>query len=1020
MKRLLLFLAFVASLTALAVSSTAQQPDKGDPFAGDEIKGAEQSFTSRFVKVRNASDEKLTVSIQYRTLNEANEWVWLPGEPGTAESISVDIDPGQEALMADASGKPITASRVRLWAVGQTLQFSANRDADLVTVPEMDGQDNGYKALEMDTFTQVFSPPGPVGPELIDNGTPVPPPGDVVAPQPNVLVESPIPMPIAPGLTPAPLITIVEPAPIVVIPLPPFIPLPVPPVPFPLDADLVASAFTIDANGVFTGNIINAGPAAFPGGRKWFVLKSIAGPAKFGSVVAQGDINALAPGGTQGIAGTIGPVTIASRYILALSPGDSKRLNDFSGVIFLQSVTAKSDLAAKVQLQGKKLVGTITNNGPELFKGDGKRTFQLGDTSGLVAPLLDKVPPLAVGASSTVSLDVSAAINAKTKFFLALNPGDDFKINDVATLPHNAKGKATIVPDLEAKALVIKGKKLVGTIVNNGPGEYLGGRNFFLGNNAVHKSSSIGALKVGGTHLVELDLSDLVLATNQTFKLHISGDDAKPANDTHSVKHTVKVPDLAAALTITGHKVKGTITNLGAGAYESGRTFTLSAPALGKTYQMGPIGKLKEKETFLVDFTLPKDAPAQAVVLSLNNGDAKPVNDIATQPFAPDAHDLKVSISVKGSNAKITITNVGATAYPATGKRTITLDRPGLKAITAAVPGPISKGGSKVENFSLVGATPGAKVTVKLSPGDPNPANDTASDTFVAFDLAIGAVTIKGLNFSIPVTNKGPAYSGADSYTITGPGKFKETGKIPNLPKDGAGTITHTSKVKLEPGTFTITLNVADANPANNKKDVIHKAAIFDLAIASVVIKGSTFAIQVTNKGPEYSAGDTYTITGPGKFKETGKIPKLPKDGAGAINHTTKAKLGNGDFTVTLNVKDDDLKNNTKTVNHKELHATLAIASLTRDGKNVTATIKNEGSANFVSGGGVSVHFQIEHHLPKGVVKTLPASNVPNIAAGATTTITVPDPGAGEIVGSLTGTASVISTDPNKHKKTVK
>jgi beta-lactam-binding protein with PASTA domain len=93
----------------------------------------------------------------------------------------------------------------------------------------------------------------------------------------------------------------------------------------------------------------------------------------------------------------------------------------------------------------------------------------------------------------------------------------------------------------------------------------------------------------------------------------------------------------------------------------------------------------------------------------------------------------------------------------------------------------------------------------------------------------------------------------------------------------------------------------------------------------------------------------------------------------------------------------------------------LAIANITRTGKTVTISIKNEGSISYVLGSGVT--FKMEHQPPKGPTTMLPDQPVPNVAPGAAVTITVPDPGVGQLMGSLTGTAS--SIDPNKNKKTV-
>src|SRR6185369_14755527 len=159
----------------------------------------------------------------------------------------------------------------------------------------------------------------------------------------------------------------------------------------------------------------------------------------------------------------------------------------------------------------------------------------------------------------------------------------------------------------------------------------------------------------------------------------------------------------------------------------------------------------------------------------------------------------------------------------------------------------------------------------------------------------------------------------------------------------------------------------------------------------------TTFSIPVTNKGPDYGGGDSFTITGPGGFKETGKIPKIGAGGNITLTHAAKAKLGDGIFTVTLNIKDSNPANNTAVVKHKTVvpSPSLAIVSITRDGKMVKITLKNEGTGDYATGGGVV--FKLVHQLPKGGSKNLPEPAIPNIAAGATVSFQVPDPGVGAL-----------------------
>lgn len=116
--------------------------------------------TQRYLLITNATEEKLTVYVQYYTQKDKEEGNWLPGNPEekSTEAVKIELDPEGTANVMDGDA-PIQASRVRLWAVAASgSEWAENKTQDLLLVPEEDDQgQRWYAAAEVDTFTFTFS-----------------------------------------------------------------------------------------------------------------------------------------------------------------------------------------------------------------------------------------------------------------------------------------------------------------------------------------------------------------------------------------------------------------------------------------------------------------------------------------------------------------------------------------------------------------------------------------------------------------------------------------------------------------------------------------------------------------------------------------------------------------------------------------------------------------------------------------------------------------------------------------------
>jgi len=68
----------------------------------------------------------------------------------------LQVGPGKEALLADDEG-PISANRVRIWAMGPSKRITEYRNQDLWLVPEVNqAGDHVYRAPATETFSYVL------------------------------------------------------------------------------------------------------------------------------------------------------------------------------------------------------------------------------------------------------------------------------------------------------------------------------------------------------------------------------------------------------------------------------------------------------------------------------------------------------------------------------------------------------------------------------------------------------------------------------------------------------------------------------------------------------------------------------------------------------------------------------------------------------------------------------------------------------------------------------------------------
>jgi hypothetical protein len=141
--------------------SVPEATDNDPPEQGEELPRQYE----RYLRVRNTTDQDLTIWVQFRTKDEEGNWAWMPADPAESKEASkFQFEAGKEAYLTVDEDK-LHASRVRMWAkAANGMTYNAFADEDLWLVPEVDAKGKHYYySRRMGTFSFTFSPGGADG-----------------------------------------------------------------------------------------------------------------------------------------------------------------------------------------------------------------------------------------------------------------------------------------------------------------------------------------------------------------------------------------------------------------------------------------------------------------------------------------------------------------------------------------------------------------------------------------------------------------------------------------------------------------------------------------------------------------------------------------------------------------------------------------------------------------------------------------------------------------------------------------
>ena len=112
----------------------------------------------RYLSVKNATQDKLVVYVQYDTwVNRKNDWQWFPREPEEGEAVAYALEPGQ-TMALEHEKWPVNARRVRIWARSESGEdFNEYRNRDLWLVELQKDGERYYMAPKGEIFTFTFT-----------------------------------------------------------------------------------------------------------------------------------------------------------------------------------------------------------------------------------------------------------------------------------------------------------------------------------------------------------------------------------------------------------------------------------------------------------------------------------------------------------------------------------------------------------------------------------------------------------------------------------------------------------------------------------------------------------------------------------------------------------------------------------------------------------------------------------------------------------------------------------------------
>lgn len=128
----------------------------GAPLKSDTAPAAVLRHDRRYLRVKNETESKLTVYVQYETMTDEGKWIWFPGTPEKKQAIIFPLAAGGQAEVDD-DNFPINARRVRIWATAADGKRLADyRNRDLWLVQENEGPNRTYAAPSAETYTYTF------------------------------------------------------------------------------------------------------------------------------------------------------------------------------------------------------------------------------------------------------------------------------------------------------------------------------------------------------------------------------------------------------------------------------------------------------------------------------------------------------------------------------------------------------------------------------------------------------------------------------------------------------------------------------------------------------------------------------------------------------------------------------------------------------------------------------------------------------------------------------------------------
>jgi hypothetical protein len=452
--------------------SPVAQPPAGEPDVTPDDDKNDQIFYRKNLSVRNQTNERITVFLQFRAFNPAlKKWEWQPSVPASGQAVAFEIEPGEEKLLETVDRK-VVASYVRIWAISENLMWNNFRNNDFYLVPMSENGVREYKAFKLETLTYVFSGPKNPDPEFLESPVPY-----------NMAVEYAQPLNIIPDQDQNTVISNSSPIDqFISVPLPLPNPItipdviPLPDVPIIREADLAVLGLEVQSQGSFTGRIRNNGPSTYTGGRAWYLLASVnEGPFR---TVLKGVISGLRPGSGMFVSGTFPRVTQPSRFVLMLTPGDLQASNDFIGVRVMPP--PRADLAiTNAYLNNGVVTVDVINNGPTEYSGFFRRCSIMDTRSVLTAgPLSKIVPALAAGQQVSLQFPVSNIDPGPGNALIAtLNRGDSDPSNDRISKPLDTSNVVIQGRDYAAGSPFLNGNQLTAVITSDSGREF--GSRFF-------------------------------------------------------------------------------------------------------------------------------------------------------------------------------------------------------------------------------------------------------------------------------------------------------------------------------------------------------------------------------------------------------------------------------------------------------------------------------------------------------------------------------------------------------------